>query len=74
MSQDYVKLEQTLNRLATAINPIADRQTAEDLKQLSSVIAEVRHAAQQLKSGADILEVEERLMRSLFLQSSQGSV
>lgn len=71
MSQDYVKLEQTFNRLATAINPIADKQTAEDLKQLSSVIAEVRHAAQQLKDGADILDVECRLMRSLFLQSSK---
>ncbi|MBF4991102.1 hypothetical protein [Methylophilus sp. QUAN] len=71
MSQDYVKLEQTFNRLATAINPIADKQTTDDLKQLSAVIAEVRHAAQQLKDGADILDVECRLMRSLFLKSSK---
>lgn len=71
MSQDYVKLEQTFNRLATAINPIADKQTTDDLKQLSAVVAEVRHASQQLKDGANILDVEERLMRSLFMQSSR---
>lgn len=66
MAKDYKKLEGTLIRLRAALLPLVDDKTYQDLTELVEVISEVRFADQSIKDGTNILDVEERLINSLF--------
>lgn len=67
MKYDYIKLENTFNRVLSAMKSVADKETVSDLNQISYVIAEVRCAAQMNDDGSHFADTEMRLMRSLIL-------
>lgn len=67
MARDYIKLEQTFNRVLSAMKSVADKETINDLNEISYVISEVRHADQMNKQGVNIADVEQRLIKQLIL-------
>lgn len=63
---NYISLENQFRLIESGLKKIADRETVETLAKVSSILAEIRHAAVMMECEATILDVEGRLMLALF--------